>query len=74
MRPGTPFREEAFMKKGLAIFSLLVVLAAPAMAAPRDDDPRGPGGVIDRVVRLIKKVVRGVVPLDDSIMPAPPKP
>jgi hypothetical protein len=61
------------MKKSLAVFSLLVLLSVPAMAAPRDDDPRGGGGVIGRVVHLIKQVVRGIVPLDD-INPVPPKP
>lgn len=62
------------MKKSLAVFSLLVLLSVPAMAAPRDDDPRGGGGVISRVVHIIKKIVGGVVPLDDSNIPAPPKP
>jgi hypothetical protein len=61
------------MKKSLAVFSLLVLLSVPAMAAPRDDDPRGGGGVIGRVVHAIKKLVGTVVPLDDNI-PAPPKP
>jgi hypothetical protein len=60
------------MKKSLAVFSLLVLLSVPAMAAPRDDDPRG-GGVIGRVVHVIKKLVGSVLPLDD-INPAPPKP
>lgn len=62
------------MKKFLAVLLFLGVLAAPAMAAPRDDDPRGPGGVAGRVLLLIKKIVRGVVPLDDPIGPVPPKP
>jgi len=62
------------MKKTLAVLSLLVVFAAPAMAAPRDDDPRGPGGVVGRVLLMIKKLVHGVTPLDDPIGPAPPKP
>ena len=62
------------MKRSLAFFSLLVLLSVPAMAAPRDDDPRRGGGVISRVVHLIKTVVRGVVPLDDSNNPLPPKP
>jgi hypothetical protein len=63
------------MKKGLAVFSLLVLLSVPAMAAPRDDDgPRGGRGVISRVVHVIKKLVGAVLPLDDGIVPAPPKP
>jgi len=61
------------MKKSLAFFSLLVLLSVPAMASPRDDDPRGGGGVIGRVVHLVKKLVGTVVPLDD-IVPVPPKP
>ena len=42
------------MRKALLLFSLLAVLAAPAMAAPRDDDPHGPRvGVIARIVRIV---------------------
>ena len=62
------------MKKRFGVFSLLVLLSVPAMAAPRDDDPRGGGGVIGRVVHLIKKLVGGVVPLDDGYNAVPPKP
>lgn len=40
------------MKKALLVFSLLAVLSAPAMAAPRDDDARGVGSVISHDVRL----------------------
>jgi hypothetical protein len=61
------------MKKGLAVFSLLVLLSVPAMAAPRDDDgPRG--GVISRVVHVIKKLVSIVVPNDDGNGAIPPHP
>jgi hypothetical protein len=42
------------MRKSLLLFSLLVVLAAPAMAAPRNDDPSNRQSVFARVVRLIK--------------------
>ena len=62
------------MKKSLAVFSLLVLLSVPAMAAPRDDDPRGGGDVIGRVVHLVKKIVGAVVPLDDGYNVVPPKP
>jgi hypothetical protein len=62
------------MKKALAVFLLLVVLSAPAMAAPRDDDGRGRGGVVDRVVHFVKKIIGGVIPLDDSSVPVPRKP
>lgn len=61
------------MKKGLTVFFLVVVLAAPAMAAPRDDDARGVRGAVSRVLLLLEKLVRGVAPLDD-IGPMPPKP
>ena len=60
------------MKKALLVFSLLLVLAAPAMAAaPRDDDPRGGRGVIDRIVTLFKRLVSV---LDDGIEVGPPRP
>ena len=59
------------MRKLLLVFSLLVVLAAPAMAAPRDDDPRGARDIVKRVVLLFKRLV-GV--LDDPIAVGPPKP
>jgi hypothetical protein len=62
------------MKKAFAVFSLLAVLSAPAMAAPRDDDPRDPGSVVSRVVRFIKHFVGGIVPFDDSNVPLPPRP
>ncbi|HEV2720927.1 MAG TPA: hypothetical protein VG323_12975 [Thermoanaerobaculia bacterium] len=62
------------MKKSVAVFSLLVLLSVPAMAAPRDDDPRGAGGVVSRVVHAIKKLVATVVPLDDGYNVVPPKP
>lgn len=59
------------MKKALLLFSLLVVLAAPAMAAPRDDDPHGPGGMVSRVVHFIKRLL---VPMDLDPVVTPPKP
>jgi len=62
------------MKKRLAVLSLLVLLSVPAMAAPRDDDQRGRGDVISRVVHVIKKLVGAVVLLDDSINALPPRP
>lgn len=62
------------MKKRLAVLSLLVLLSVPAMAAPRDDDPRGRGNVISRVVRAIKSIVGAVVPLDDPASAVPPHP
>jgi hypothetical protein len=42
------------MRKSLLIFTLLVVLAAPAMAAPRNDGPGDRQTVRARIVRLIK--------------------
>ena len=62
------------MKKALAVFSLLAVLSAPAMAAPRDDDPRGPRSLVSRVVQFVKQVVGSIVPLDDANNPIPPRP
>lgn len=59
------------MRKGLLLFSLLVVLAVPAMAAPRDDDPRGGRDVVSRLVLLLKRFVHA---LDDGIQVGPPKP
>ena len=59
------------MRKALLLFSLLVVLAAPAVAAPRDDDPRGARDVVRRVVLLIKRLVGA---LDDPMVIGPPKP
>lgn len=62
------------MKRNLAVFSLLVLLSVPALAGPRDDDPRRGGGVVDRVVQVIKKLVGGVLPSEDSNVPVPPHP
>ena len=59
------------MKKGLLVFLLLVALAAPAMAAPRDDDPRGWRNVVERIVLLLKHLF---VMLDDEPLIGPPKP
>jgi hypothetical protein len=54
------------MKKTLLLISLLVVLAAPAMAAPRNGDPGGRQGFIARIVRLIRAL--------DDIVAGPPHP
>jgi len=62
------------MKKALVVFSLLAVLSVPAMAAPRDDDARGPRSVVDHVVQFVKHLVGAIVPLDDSNNPLPPRP
>jgi hypothetical protein len=59
------------MKKALLLFSLLVVLAIPATAAPRDDDPRGPHNVVQRVVLLLKHLFG--VHADEPLI-GPPKP
>ena len=59
------------MKKGLLLFALLAMLTAPAMASPRDDDPRGGRDVISRIVRLVKQAVRA---FEDGIVPMPPHP
>lgn len=54
------------MRKTLLLIFLLVVLAAPAMAAPRREDPNGGRGFINRIVRLIRAL--------DDIIAGPPKP
>lgn len=54
------------MRKTLLLFSLLVVLAAPVMAAPRDGGSRDRQGVISRI-RLALKA------LEDYVI-GPPKP
>jgi hypothetical protein len=59
------------MRKGLLLFSLLVVLAVPAMGAPRDDDPRGSRDVVQRIVLLFKRLVGA---FDDGIQVGPPRP
>ena len=60
------------MRKAFLVFSLLVALAAPAaMAAPRDDDPRGGRDVLSRIVRLAKNIMRA---LEEGIVPEPPHP
>jgi len=42
------------MKKSLLLFTLLVVLAAPVMAAPRNDGPGDRQSVFARIVRAIR--------------------
>jgi hypothetical protein len=59
------------MRKSLLVFSLLAVLAVPAMAAPRDDDPRGGRDVVRRIVFLLERLVHA---FDDPIVVGPPKP
>ena len=55
------------MRKTLLLISLLVVLAAPAMASPRSDGPGDRrGGFIARIVRLIRAL--------DDIVAGPPHP
>ncbi len=60
------------MRKGLLLFSLLVVLAAPAMAAPREDDPRGGRDAVRRAVLLVKRLLAHIADLEPII--GPPKP
>jgi glutamate racemase len=54
--------------------SLLIVAcfaASSALAAPTQDEPRDP---ISRVVRIIKSIIRGVLPIhsnDDSSLQPP---
>lgn len=59
------------MRKSLLVFSLLAVLAVPAMAAPRDDDSRGPRDVVQRIVLLFKHLLGS---FNDEPLIGPPKP
>ena len=54
------------MKKTLLLVALVVVLAAPAMAAPRDDRMSDRGGFFGRIVRVVKALENYIV--------SPPKP
>lgn len=59
-----------------AVFALTLFLSAPSAFAgrrsPTFDDPAGP---IDRIVRIVKKFVRGFVPVtNEEFWPTPPKP
>jgi len=47
---------------------LLVALATPVFAAPNDD---GNPGIVSRLSRIIAKVVRALIPLDDLGIPHP---
>ena len=58
------------LRKSLLVFSLLAVLAAPAMAAPRDDDPRGGRDGITRIVLFFKRLVHAL----DDLKAGPPIP
>jgi len=54
------------MRKSLLLVLLLVVLAAPAMAAPRTDGPGDRPSVFARIVRVIRAM--------EDIIIGPPKP
>ena len=54
------------MRKTLLLISLLVVLAAPAMAAQRDDGPGDRRGFLGRIARIIRAL--------DDIIAGPPHP
>ncbi len=65
---GTLRETEDALKKALLLFSLLVVLAAPAMAAPRESESGN--GVFNRLVLLLKRLVLPA----EQIIAGPPKP
>ena len=48
----------------------VVLMAAPAFAAPRDDSPIG---AVERAITKIVKIIRTLVPLD-LVDAGPPKP
>jgi hypothetical protein len=54
------------MRKTLLLVSLLVVLAAPAMAAQRNDDSGGQRGFFGRIARIVRAL--------EEIVVGPPKP
>ncbi|MBV8546235.1 MAG: hypothetical protein JO093_15675 [Acidobacteria bacterium] len=54
------------MRKNLSVFFLLVVLAAPAMAAQRNDDSIGQRGFFGRIARIVRAL--------EDIVSGPPKP
>jgi len=54
------------MRKTLLLVSLLVVLAAPAMAAPRNDDSSGPRSFLARIAKIVRAL--------EDIVAGPPHP
>ncbi|HEV7485386.1 MAG TPA: hypothetical protein VGQ65_06855 [Thermoanaerobaculia bacterium] len=54
------------MRKTLLLVSLLVVLAAPAMAAQRNDDSGGPRGFLGRIAKIVRAL--------EDIVAGPPHP
>jgi hypothetical protein len=64
----------------VVILALTLTLSAPsAFAARRSPVFDGPSGPIERIVEVVKKIVRGFVPgtSDDTpgvVLPTPPKP
>jgi len=54
------------MRKTLLLVSLLVVLAAPAMAAQRNDDSSGLRGFFGRIAKIVRAL--------EDIVAGPPHP
>jgi hypothetical protein len=54
------------MRKTLLLVSLLVVLAAPAMAAQRNDDSSGQRGFLGRIAKIVRAL--------EDIVAGPPHP
>ena len=60
-----------------ALFALSLVFPAPAAFAARERDRDVSPGFIQRVVSVVRKVLKPVMPTlqdDESPMPGPPKP
>jgi len=57
---------EDCMRKTLLLVSLLIVLAAPAMAAQRNDDSSGQRGFFGRIAKIVRAL--------EDIVAGPPKP
>jgi hypothetical protein len=64
--------KEGYMRRTLsariATIVLVATLAAPAIAAPRDDSPIG---AIERTVTRVIKQIRNLLPLTEICLPKP---
>jgi len=60
------------MKKTFCILGIVITLGGlPALAAPRDDSPRGPvDRVIQRIVSVAKRLLQ-ITPQDEIAVPRP---
>ena len=62
------------LSRSILVLSFVVALAAPTVhARPRNDD-QDPHAGVPRIVKIIKKIVKLIVPNDDGNLLIPPKP